>query len=293
MADDDPVAITPETAFDVLGEANRIAVIRTLADADGPLAFSDLRERVGMRDSGQFNYHLQKLLDRFVRKTDDGYELMTAGTLVHAAILSGAYTESLTVEPIELHAEGDDCPDCGATLEIRYEDEQLRVVCSDCDRTVANAAVPPGAIKGRDRASIPAAFGRYLRSTMVEVIAGFCPQCSGPMDGGLELRDLSEFGVDREMPLATFACAHCGEDIQAGPGATLLDDPDVIAFYNDHGRDLRSVPVWRLPILGYDSTDVVAEDPLQVAVSVTLDDERLTVTVDEDLTVVEVERTSA
>ncbi|WP_438267488.1 DUF7347 domain-containing protein [Haladaptatus halobius] len=53
-----------------------------LATAEKPLTFSELRERVGIRDTGRFNYHLSKLRERFVRETDDGYDLGHAGERV-------------------------------------------------------------------------------------------------------------------------------------------------------------------------------------------------------------------
>lgn len=51
----------------------RLKILNSLAEADGPLTFSTLRESVGTIYSGQFNYHLRKLDGLFVRKTDDGY----------------------------------------------------------------------------------------------------------------------------------------------------------------------------------------------------------------------------
>jgi hypothetical protein len=72
-------------AFATLGNETRLSILLALWEAYEPfvatnaVAFSELRERVGMRDSGQFNYHLDKLRGHFVRKTDAGYELRRAG----------------------------------------------------------------------------------------------------------------------------------------------------------------------------------------------------------------------
>lgn len=81
--------LTPDDAFAVLGNETRLEILRSLSDADGPVSFSDLREHVGMRDSGQFNYHLDKLVGHFVTQADDGYALRQAGDRVIEAILSG------------------------------------------------------------------------------------------------------------------------------------------------------------------------------------------------------------
>lgn len=71
----------PADAFAALSDSNRVAILEALWEADGHEAsFSDLRSAVGMRDSGQFNYHLGKLTDQFVRQTDDGtYALSVDG----------------------------------------------------------------------------------------------------------------------------------------------------------------------------------------------------------------------
>jgi hypothetical protein len=42
---------------------------------ENAVSFSELRDRVGTRDSGQFNYHLDQLTGHFIRATDSGYEL--------------------------------------------------------------------------------------------------------------------------------------------------------------------------------------------------------------------------
>jgi len=93
----------PPDALAVLGNEVRMSILRELADADQPLPFSDLRERVDIRDTGRFNYHLTKLCEYFVRQTEGGYELGHAGTRLIAA-----------VDPVTETVENSDkCPVCG------------------------------------------------------------------------------------------------------------------------------------------------------------------------------------
>jgi hypothetical protein len=86
-------SLPPEEAFAVLGNEIRVDVLRTLAAADEPLAFSELYDRVDVADSGQFNYHLDQTLGHFVVDGDDGYRLADPGRRVVEAVLSGAVTD--------------------------------------------------------------------------------------------------------------------------------------------------------------------------------------------------------
>jgi DNA-binding transcriptional ArsR family regulator len=51
--------LDPAEAFAVVGNETRLAILEALwRSPERPVTFSDLRRRVGMRDSAQFNYHL-------------------------------------------------------------------------------------------------------------------------------------------------------------------------------------------------------------------------------------------
>jgi len=70
-----------ETAatFGLLGDETRVRIVRALADAADGLRFSELQSRVGVRDPGRFNYHLEKLRGRLVEKSGETYVLTPAG----------------------------------------------------------------------------------------------------------------------------------------------------------------------------------------------------------------------
>jgi hypothetical protein len=107
-----------ETAVDALStlaSEHRIAILQALATADKPLTFLELRERVGIRDTGRFNYHLSKLRERFVRETDDGYDLGHAGerVILAAADVDSASARART-EASESTAD-EVCPVCNET----------------------------------------------------------------------------------------------------------------------------------------------------------------------------------
>jgi|APHM01.1.fsa_nt_gi hypothetical protein len=93
-------------ALELLSNEHRLSILRTLAEADQPLSFSELRRAVGIDDPGQFNYHLTKLCERFVRDEDGGYSLGHRGERV---VLAAA-----DIDPeAATGSTGGDCPVCG------------------------------------------------------------------------------------------------------------------------------------------------------------------------------------
>lgn len=69
--------------FTLLSDETRVRILVALSEAsECPLRFSELRSRVGVADSGQFNYHLDRLRGRLVVKTEDGYALTETGRAV-------------------------------------------------------------------------------------------------------------------------------------------------------------------------------------------------------------------
>jgi hypothetical protein len=101
-------------ALAALANEHRLRILRTLAETDEPLAFSDLRRRVGIDDTGRFNYHLTELLGRFVRRTTDGYESRLAEDPV---VVAGGDPDA----DASASEAGAACPVCGE---------------SDCERLV-------------------------------------------------------------------------------------------------------------------------------------------------------------
>ncbi|WP_290811126.1 ArsR family transcriptional regulator [Halovivax sp.] len=94
--------------LEVLTSEIRVRILRELAEADRPLPFTELRERVGVRDSGKFNYHLDRLCSYFVRRDQAGYELHHAGSRIVAAA-DGEFDADAAADA----ATADGCPVCG------------------------------------------------------------------------------------------------------------------------------------------------------------------------------------
>jgi hypothetical protein len=277
-------SLPPAEAFALLGNETRITILQELWLApERPVAFSDLRKRVGMRDSAQFNYHLSKLTDHFVRQVDGGYEFQYAGEKVVRAILAGTFTERVSLEfPVE-----GECFDCGGSLEAAYADERLAIQCTDCDSTYGRYAFPPGGLRDRSTTEIEAAFDQRVRHLHCLAADGVCPECGGRIDTAVVPDTEDKLGLDVRVD---HTCVQCQHTISSPVGLSLLDDSRVVAFYAEHGVELNTCKHWTLRWCVTDETTTFEADPTRVTVTIPLNADALTVTLDGDLQVIDVER---
>jgi hypothetical protein len=295
MADDSETVVverlSPDEAFDVLAHETRYRVLRALLDADRPLSFSDLRTRVGADDPGGFNYHLQKLVGRFVTEPDDedGYQLTVAGKKVVGGVLSGGYTKALRGDSVDVDAA---CIDCGGSMEVRFEEDRVIVTCRGCGLDFTNFDISPGVLEGWSRADAPAVVDRWLKRVHDTAEYGFCPTCDGRVDRQVyaatspDAPDWVREEDDLEA-VVHYDCARCTMSWNTVVPLAVLVHPALVAHHYEHGIDLRRTPYWALDWLDSGLASVVDDDPLRVEVPVTLDGDRRTFTFDADLDLVE------
>lgn len=295
----DPVdSLSLDEALAILGEETRARIVVELGEsvaADGvsisPLSFSELMDRVGVADSGRFNYHLDKLVDTFVKKTDRGYVLRPPGHFLYQAIVAGTLTDR---EGLESFAVGE-CPDCDDTLVADYPSNHcLYVRCRNCDRLVLSTHLPNRAMEGRSPEEVLDAAIRKDRHDSGLLREGVCHGCSGRVE-----RDLRAEGSDACTTFcdfdvyATLACSACNVGGVGHPADVALTTPAVVAFLEDHGRDPRAVRPWSdLVTDATAGTEVIDDDPLAVEVPFELDGERLTVRLEADLQVAASDRST-
>lgn len=210
--------LTPEQAFQLLGNETRLAILFALWDAYDPdrsvtvLSFSELYQRVDYDDPGNFNYHLDKLLGHFVTKTDDGYALRHTGLKFVRSVIAGTGVGRL--DPVEVDST---CPLCDASKVVAYEDELLSISCSECDGhwgpgggyprgTLMTKKLPPVCLVERtpdELLHVAEVLSRHLFQLAIE---GTCPECTGPMSTSLTICEEHEHGG---------LCEHCGRQFWA------------------------------------------------------------------------------
>ena len=271
---------SPEEAFGLLDNETRLAILWALHDANDALSFSELRDRVGVRDSGQFNYHLGELVGTFVRRCEDGegYEPTYAGWRVIGAILAGTFNKRGSLDPFEIDST---CGACGSRVEVDYTDERVTVRCPTCDDSLSGFGFPPGAVEGREREDLPRALHGWSTSVFSSMRSGVCPNCIGPMNARL-VEDSEHVNDDIGVE---YACQRCAETAYSSVGSHVLDHPAVVAFHYEHGVNVTETPSWELAWLREGSATRVGEDSLRARVTVRVDGDELSLLVDENLTV--------
>ncbi|WP_161596506.1 winged helix-turn-helix domain-containing protein [Salinigranum halophilum] len=304
----DASTVSPAEAFGALSNETRIQILRALSDAGRPLSFSELRDRVGVRHGGKFNYHLDKLVGHFVDKVDAGYTLCQPGDWVVRAIRSGTLTGGPTVDPAEVDLA---CARCEVPLEVRYYHGAVRVSCPACrgtdetatvrrperdvdHGTVAVLPLPPAGVQGRTAMDILRAAATWTHLDALAVASGVCPTCSAAVERFVrvcEAHDAVEERCDRcgrhPAVCVEFRCANCTDGRVFDAVTALLYTPELLAFVKDHGLD----PTADIVEWSWDySAEVRSTDPVELRFVFALDGEELTLTVDGDLSVVDVTR---
>ena len=279
MSDDPP---TPEEVFALLGNETRIDIIRVLGMMAGEaLSFSELHDQVAVRDSGQFNYHLNRLVGTFVRRTEEGtYELTFAGSRVVGAIYSGEFEHGETQGSIRLDSQ---CGNCGAQLTATYGDETVAINCTRCEEIDSTFGFPSGGVEGRSEDELTRVFDRWLRSIFALIGDGICHNCTGTMERWMS-DDSKHLHPDDPVNI-TFACERCGDEATLSITSFLYLQPEVVGFYFSNGVDLHAVDMWNARTFLDPTVTVVSEQPWEVAAEFEHAGERLDLTVHDDLSI--------
>lgn len=305
-------ALAPDEAFAVLGNETRLEILQTLGGADGPLSFSEVYDRVDYDDTANFDYHLGQLVGHFVRKTPDGYELWEAGRRVVEAVLSGAVTDNPVREPTPSE-EG--CPFCGAPIEVGFQHARIELNCTECPGmhrrsqsggrrfdeygTLGYFLFPPAGVGDRTPTEMLEAAWTWMHADVLVMSTGVCSRCSADLDQWVSAcgdHDASEGYCERcESRYAVqfeSECPNCNRRLTSIAPAGLLSNTALLSFLTDHGvnpvapdaidRAMRT-------IAHYDEA-VHSTDPFEGEFTFAVAGTAITLTVDDDLEVVDVVR---
>lgn len=303
--------LSPDEAFGVLGNQTRIKILQTLGEAGygESLSFSELRDRVDIPQGRQFNYHLDKLVGHFVTKTETGYALRPAGHRVVEAVLSGAVTDDPPLGPVQADAP---CPYCGSPIEVEFHQDRLHRYCPECPGTYGHTALPgvsidpadrgylgllrlpPAGIQERDPEAVVAAAAIWTHLTFLTSANELCPRCSASLETSVRVcdeHDTSDGLCDvcgyRQGVCIVHACVNCTFNTVGEFALRLLTNFDFVAFLVAHEvNPVSPVPenwkIWK----DYDE-DIISVDPFKARFTFSIGDDSITLTVDDDLTVID------
>lgn len=309
-------------AFKRLSNETRLGILLALWEGydphtdDNSLSYSTILDRVDLRDSGQFSYHLNQLLDHYVEETEDGYQLRNSGLKIVQTVISGAGLEEGTLSPTEIVMT---CHRCGGPVELSYESEYLYHTCVECEGNTGpqfNVDRPVGTLMRWDFSPSGLASrtpGEIFVAGMIKalrdfglLVRGLCPQCTGTVDGTIEICENHDTGPGvacsvcgtRDEVRVRYECAVCKHGDSYPVDAVVYDHPAVIAFCHEHDiehtYDLDNAEacarLWE-QISAREHT-LVSKEPLRIRITVPGDGERLILDLDEDLQVIEISRSS-
>lgn len=267
----------PSETVSLIADETRAAILRELGahlnEEQEPPTFSILRERVGVSDSGQFNYHLDQLQDTLVRNVEEGYILTPFGMrvvgLLFAGVLSGGQGGPVDYPP--------GCRVCGADQTTEHLGGVIEVSCEE-GHSEAHF-IPPAALTSRDLVEATDLARRISRQSITLAVDGTCPVCGDIVDVRLVR------GSDG--PEVRTECESCPTRVQAFPADIVLGHPRVQGFLWERGVDVRDRP-WTMEWCDPENATIVSSDPLHVSVDVTASGDTLTVTVDETASIVDI-----
>lgn len=299
-----PAAPSPDQAFALLGDDTRLQIVRILGEANGPLQFSELFDRIDYEDSSNFGYHLKKLTGHFVKRTEEDYELRQPGRRVVEAILSGTVTNRPSQEPTPVDRP---CPFCSSKVEVAYQQERVEMHCPECagmeerpatrsgefDRSgnLGHLLLPPAGIQGRTAAEMLRAAEIWTATEAHATVREVCPRCSAPLVHSVDAcrdHDAEDGRCDdcgqRFGAAFEAACTNCIFEWQAPMVTYLAGQPELLEFMMDHGIHPLSSEAFVFPTTAVEEA-IDSAEPFSANYTFSADGERLILAVEDDLSV--------
>lgn len=311
--------LSPDEAFAVLGNEIRLDIIRVLWKADAAheyddvsdtaetISFSELRRQVGIEDNGQFNYHLSELAPNFIRRTDDGYRLSGAGKQIARTVIAVSGGDDIDfATDLERN-----CPLCAAPMTAAYEDQWIRISCTECDGVFGDKA-PEGSVF---LSSYPAA-GLTDRTADEALTTGFyrcmldisymmrdvCRECGGAISASVSVCDTHQVRDGNQCPTCGTRfpvwteqrCETCGFAKRLPVEPFVLTLSPVVGFLDDEGIDALAPALDEiLELLQTQVETTATRDPFRVTVTIEGEGASLSVSLDDDMNVVDLDRRTA
>ncbi len=276
-------------AITSLGNSQRLQILLALGEVEREhherrhtKTFTELYEAVDIDSSSQFSYHLNQLVGQFVSETPDGYRLTYSGTKIVRVIRSGVYESTSAFDDREISGA---CLFCDETTLLATLDvDQFRIRCTSCDAILITDFCPQSQTRDRTTTEIIESYCYRIWSMYIQLRGGICPECFGPVDTVVD-----QYEHDESVQyIYNSSCRECQFLVSMPIEVPVAFHPAVLSLFWEHGISVLDVPLWEL--YEYITSDVivmeiVSDEPFEARFTVTLNDESLTLRMDDTVTV--------
>lgn len=276
-------------AISSLGNSKRLQMLLALDEVEREhherrhtKTFTELYEAVDIESSSQFSYHLNRLVGQFVSETPNGYRLTYSGTKIVRVIRSGVYETTSAFADREVSGACLFCDE--TTLLATLDSDQFRIRCTSCDAVLVTDFCPESQTRGRTPTGIIESYCSRIWSVYVQLRGGICPECFGPVETVVSQYEHS----GNAQYIHNSSCRECQFLVSMPVEVPVAFHPAVLSLFWDHGVSILDVPLWEFyeyitsDVIGM---EVVSEDPFDACFTVTLDDDTLSLRMDDSVTV--------
>jgi transposase-like protein len=206
-------------------------------------------------------------------------------------------------------------------VELGYEDERLYQICTECEGNLGPESTEqapegtlivyddfnPAGLSHRTPEEVFVAGTIEYLQTVKLLIRGVCPECSGSVQESLRVCHSHDAPVGELCPncgtsirggwneaRVRYVCSVCKHSASYPAWVAVFDHPAVVAFYHEYGFDMTyglddpEVCGRLFDRLKKEQT-VASRDPVRIRVTATCDGAELHLTLDQNLTVVDVD----
>jgi hypothetical protein len=297
MIDDNTEQTVSEEAFALLGHEIRLDILRAFFQMYEPmdpesfpevrdqrsLSYGELMAKVEMEDSGKFNYHLDQLRGVYIEQVDGEYVPTASAIALYEAMVANRPTETVSTD----FSIDESCPNCESKLRGEYQQEFLSVDCPACDLFWGiTYRFPKSGLAVREGENVFEVLYDRMMYHVGLARTGQCPSCAGVTNVVVPRERLD----DNLIPTVELSCETCSWFVTVDILSALQFDPQVRNALFEIGLPLNMSSSMRakeqeLPDV---TGRIDSENPLHASITIQLDGDIATITIDDGLEVLSV-----
>jgi ribosomal protein L37E len=200
------------------------------------------------------------------------------------------------------------CPLCDAPMTASYEDQWLRVRCTECDGqfgdetphgSVFLSNYPPAAMAERTAdETLTVGFYRCMLDNAY-FMHGLCRECAGPISTSVSVCAAHQTQSEKPCPhcgthsqvWATQRCETCGFAKRLPIEVFVMGLTPAIGFLDEQGIDVLAPSIEEIvDLLQHRVETTISEHPFRATVAIEGESEMLDITLDDELSVTSIDR---